>query len=345
MTIFDLMTSQNLTAYWEEFTQDEAPYPCEELFPDDKKRGIDLKWIKGSKGLPVVLKVSAFDVSAVPRPRIGFDKLTAEMPYFKESTYIDEELRQELNMVLETGNQAYIDSVMNRVFDDEMRLLRGAAASRERMRMMALTTGIVAMTANGQAFSFDYGIPAEHKSTVTTSWETVATADPIEDIRAAKEKVRDDTGAEVTRAMCNGKVWRQIRNNDKVKKSIFVLSDGAGTVSDAKLKDFLLEEVGITVMVNDKRYKDETGAATPFMPKDTFVLFPEGALGKTWFGTTPAESDLMSSNVANVSLTDTGVAVTTTQKVDPVNVETIVSMICLPSFESADEIYILDTKA
>ena len=53
----------------------------------------------------------------------------------------------------------------------------------------------------------------------------------------------------------------------------------------------------------------------------------------------------MSSNVANVSLTDTGVAVTTTQKVDPVNVETIVSMICLPSFESADEIYILDTKA
>ena len=54
MTIFDLMTSVELTAYWEELTQDEAPYPCEELFPSDKKRGISLKWIKGSKGLPVV---------------------------------------------------------------------------------------------------------------------------------------------------------------------------------------------------------------------------------------------------------------------------------------------------
>ena len=33
MTIFDLMQSQELTAYWEELIQDEAPYPCEELFP------------------------------------------------------------------------------------------------------------------------------------------------------------------------------------------------------------------------------------------------------------------------------------------------------------------------
>jgi len=130
MTIFDLMQSAELVAYWEELLQDEAPYPCEELFPADKKRGLDLKWLKGAKGLPVVLKTSAFDAAAIPRGRIGFEKLSAEMPYFKESTYIDEELRQELNIVLETGNQAYIDSVMNRIFDDEMRLLRGARASR-----------------------------------------------------------------------------------------------------------------------------------------------------------------------------------------------------------------------
>ena len=127
MTIFDLMQAAELAAYWNELTADEAPYPTEELFPDQKKRGISLKWIKGSKGLPVVLKTSAFDAHAVPRARVGFEKLMADMPYFKESTYIDEELRQELNMVLETGNQAYIDSVMNKVFDDETRLLRELA--------------------------------------------------------------------------------------------------------------------------------------------------------------------------------------------------------------------------
>lgn len=343
MTIFDLVQAPELTAYWETLSQDEAPYPCEELFPDDKKRGLQLSWIKGSRGLPVVLKTSAFDVNAIPRPRIGFDKLVTEMPYFKESTYIDEELRQELNMVLETGNQAYIDSVMTHVFDDETNLLRGAAASRERMRMMALTTGVVTMSNNGQTFSYDYGVT--HKGDAATAWSNHSTADPIEDIRKAIETVGDDTGATITRAMCDGATWRDIRNNEAVAKKIYVLSNGVGAVSDRALREYLLEELGIEVMINDKRYVNESGAATKYMPANTFVLFPDGQLGKTWFGTTPAESDLMGGNAANVSITDTGVAVVTHQVVDPVNVETIVSQICLPSFEMADQVYILDTTA
>lgn len=343
MTIFDLMQSQELTAYWEELVQDEAPYPGEELFPDDKKRGISLKWIKGSKGLPVVLKTSAFDVHAIPRARIGFEKLTAEMPYFKESTYIDEELRQELNLVLETGNQAYIDSVMNKIFDDETRLLRGARASRERMRMMALTTGVISMAANGQSFTFDYGV--SHNGNAKVAWSDYANSDPMEDIRVAKEAIKDETGATITRAMCDGKTWRDIRNNEKIKKAIFVLTNGVGAISDKQLRQYIQDELEIEVVVNDKRYKDENEVTAKFMPENTFVMFPDGDLGKTWFGTTPAESDLMSGSVANVSITDTGVAVTTVQKADPVQVETIVSMICLPSFEAADQVYILDTTA
>lgn len=344
MTIFDLVQAQEITAYWEELVQDEAPYPCEELFPNDKKRGLNLSWLKGSRGLPVVLKTSAFDVHAIPRQRIGFEKLSAEMPFFKESMYIDEELRQELNMVLETGNQAYIDSVMNRIFDDEMQLLRAARASRERMRMMALTTGVVSMANNGQAFNYDYQVPENHKSTVGVSWSTVASADPIEDMRRAKELIADETGAVITRAMCDGVTWRNIRNNQNIQKKIYVLSNGVGSISDDRLRQYILDEVGISVVINDKRYIDENENTLKFMPSNTFVMFPAGELGKTWFGTTPEESDLMTGKVANVSITDTGVAVTTIQKSDPVNVETKVTQICLPSFPEADKIYILDTE-
>lgn len=342
MTIFDMMTSQNITAYWEELVQDREPYPAEELFPNDKKRGLSLKWLKGSKGLPVVLKCSAFDTTSIPRPRIGFEKLTADMPYFKESKYIDEEMRQELNMVLESGIQGYIDSVMNKIFDDQTELLEGAAATRERMRMMALTTGAVTMAANGQSFNFDYGVT--HKENATVDWSTVATADPMEDIRACIEKIADETGATITRAMCDRETWRNLRNNDKIKKDIYVLTNGTGAISDNKLHQYLLDELGIDVRVNTKRYKAESGAVTPYMPAKTFVMFPDGALGKTWFGTTPAESDLMTSGAANVAITDTGVAVTTVQKADPVNVETIVSMICLPDFPMADQVCILSTQ-
>ena len=145
--------------------------------------------------------------------------------------------------------------------------------------------------------------------------------------------------------MCDGQTWRYLRNNQKIAKAIFVLTQGAGAVTDNSLRNYIKEQVGVDVVVNDKRYADESGNAVKFMPANTFVMFPDGDLGNTWFGTTPAESDLMSGNVANVSITDTGVAVTTVQKADPVNVETIVSMICLPSFEQADKIGILDTTA
>lgn len=342
-SIFDLVRADELTSYWEEHTRDMPPYMGEELFPADKKLGLKLEWIKGSKGLPVVIKPSAFDVGVVPRARMAFDKLETNMPFFKESLYVDEELRQELNMVLETGNQEYIDAVIRRVFDDEMILLDGARARREQMRMMALTTGAISITANGQAYAYDYGLPEDHKVTTSTSWASTNTADPIEDLRKWQDKIEDDTGVRPTRGVLSRKTWGYLRKNDKILKSIFVLSNGqVNALSDTRLTQYLLDELQLELTIYGKRYKQDDGSTVSFMPDDMVVLFPSGTLGKTWFGTTPEESDLMGGRAANVSITDVGVAVTTMEKTDPVNVETKVSMISLPSFEQADQVLIAD---
>lgn len=343
MSIYDLIISSEIVAYWELFTENEAPYLGEELFPSDKKLGLELKWLKGSNGLPVVLKASAFDAAAVPRARIGFDKLSAEMPFFKESMYIDEELRQELNKVIESGNEAYIEAIVNRIFKDEMTLLRGAAAQRERMRMMALTTGTIVMSSNGQLYEYDYGMPEAHKVTVTKSWSD-PTADIMGDIRTGITLINSDTGVTVKRAVCSSKVFGYMRANDEIKKAIMVLTNGAGWISDAKLKQFLKDELDLDVVTNDKMYKDESNKTQRYVEEDVFVMFPDGELGNTWFGTTPEESDLMSGAAANVTIADMGVAVTTMQKADPVQVETKVTQICLPDFPTADEVYIISTE-
>lgn len=341
MSIFDFVTADNIVAYWDTLVQDERPYIGEELFPADKKLGLDLRWIKGAGGLPVVLKASAFGVKAIPRERIGFDKLSAEMPFFKESTYIDEYLRQDLNMVLESGNQAYIDVITNRIFADETNLIRAAAARREMMRMQALTTGAISMVSNGQTYTYDYGV--EHQEDVTLGWAD-PTADIIEDIRLAKEQIQDETGAVLTRAMCTGKVWRQIRANERIKKEIFVLSQGQGAISDARLRQYISDELEMTVAINDKRFVNDDGNTAKFVPDDIFCMFPDGDLGKTWFGTTPEESDLLASATANVAITDLGVAVTTKEEVDPVDVDTKITQITLPSFEQADKVFIYDVN-
>lgn len=343
MSIYDLIISEEIVAYWELLTQDRDPYMGEELFPDDKKLGLDLKWLKGSNGMPVVLKPSAFDVVAIPRPRIGFEKLSAEMPFFKESKYIDEELRQQLNQVIESNNDAYIDAIVNRIFADEIDLLEGAAAQRERMRMMMLTTGTIMMEGNGQVYEYDYGVPSEHKVTTKKSWSD-PTANILGDILDGIKKIEEDTGVTVERAVCGGKVLGYFRANNEIRSSLTNAETGERFISDNKVLQFVSDELGIQIVKNDKRYKDEEGATLRYIPDDVFVMFPSGKLGTTWFGTTPEESDLMSGNVANVSITDTGVAVTTIEKADPVNVETKVTMICLPDFPTADQVCILDTS-
>ena len=343
-TIFDLITAKDITAYWETMAQQRAPYVGEQLFPAQKQLGLNLEWINGNSGIPVVLNLSAFDANVIPRSREGFTVSKAQMPFFKESYYIDEELRQQLNMVLDSGKAAFIDVVMNRIFNDATKLLEAARTQRERMRMSALTTGALTLASNGQKVTYDYGVPATHKKTVGTSWGA-AGATPIDDIRSYQDLIEGDTGVRPTRAMCNSTVWAQLLSDASIKNSIFVYSSGVSQISDSALRSFLLEQLGLEVYVNNKFYKNEAGVKTKFVADATFALFPEGQLGNTWFGTTPEESDLLSSSVANVSIADLGVAVTTMKKADPVNVETKVSMICMPSLESADQICLVDTTA
>lgn len=341
MTIYDLITSPEIAAYWELKTQDRPPFLGEELFPNQKKLGLNLSWLKGSNGLPVVLKPSAFDVAAIPRPRIGFEKLSTEMPFFKESKYIDEELRQELNKVIDSNNQLYIDTIVRRIFDDEAELLEGAEVQRERMRMMMLTTGTISVEGNGQAYDYDYGMPEDHSVNATIAWSN-PDATIIADIRKGIDKIVEDTGVTVARALCSSKVFGYFRINKELKGTLLAISDGTGYLSDAKIKQYFKDELDIEIVTYDKKYRDEKETAQRFVSDDVFVMFPDGQLGNTWFGTTPEESDLMASEVANVTIVDTGVAVTTIEKADPVNVETKVTMICLPDFPTADQVYIID---
>lgn len=343
MTIFDLVTARDIAAYWDTLSREKAPYFFETMFPADKKLGLDLSYIKGKSGLPAVLKISAFDVKAIPRERIGFDKLTAEMPYFKESMYIDEKLRQELNLVLQTGNQQYIDTIMNRIFADEIQLLESARVTRERMRAMAMTTGAITMADNGQVYTYDYQMPNSHKYTATTF--NTADFDIAGYLNDVCDTIEQDTGTRPNRAVVSRSQWNKIKANTFIAKNIYVLTNGTGTITDDRIKQYLEDNTGITFSVYTKKYRNENKQTVNFVPDDLVVLYPEGKLGNTWFGTTPEESDLMSGANANVSIVDTGVAVTTFKEVDPVTVQTKVSMICLPSFEQVDTIALIDTSA
>lgn len=343
MNIYDLVTAENIKQYWIEKNQNAQPLLGETLFPYVREIGVKLEWIKGAKNQPVALRLSAYDSKAIRRDRQGFDKYDTEMPFFKESMYIDEEMRQKLNTMIQTNNREIVNSILAKIFDDLISLIEASYISLERMRMEMLTTGALTLASNGQAYSYDFGVANDQKKEVETSWSN-ANADIIGDISDYVEEMKAK-GVNVTRAICNSSVAKNFRTNTAIKNAVYVFAGGTVNVTTARALDYIYNETGVRFYVYDNVYVNEEGNAVKYVPDDTVVLLPEGTLGFTHIGITPEESDLMNSLNANVSVNGNGIAITTYGTADPVNVETKVSMVALPSFERANEIVIVDTVA
>lgn len=344
-TIYDLVTAADVVAYWTEKNQNVQPLLGATLFPTKKRLGTKLEWVKGANNQPVALRPSSFDAKAIRRDRKGIEKVSTEMPFFKESMYVDEKMRQDLNNMIANNNQAVVDQILTNIYDDEAGLIDSSEIALERMRMELLTTGQIIISGNGQSYKYDYGLDEDtQKSTVKTSWSD-PTADIIGDVIDIIEKAKA-RGITITRAICNSDTAKYFRTNTAIKNAVYVFANGTVPVTTARALEYIKNETGVTFYAYDNVYVDETGAAHKYVPADTVTFLPDGDLGNTNLGTTPEESDLMNSvNTADVSIVNQGVAVTTSRIVDPVNVETKVSMVGLPSFEMADKIVILDTKS
>lgn len=342
MNIFDLVSAKNIAQYWIEKHVNAQPLLGETLFPYQKEIGIQLDWIKGAKDQPIALRLSAYDVKSIRRDRKGFEKYTTEMPFFKESMYIDEKLRQELNTMIQTNNEELVNNILTRLFDDQVQLIKASYVSMERMRMEALTTGTITLASDGQAYSYDYGIETSQKKTVAKSWSDPA-ADIIGEITNWMEEAKAN-GITITRAVCNSSVAKYFRTNTALKNAIYVFANGTVNITTARALEYIYNETGLSIYVYDNVYVNENGDAVKYVPDDTLVMMPDGELGKTHVGVTPEESDLTNSLTAEVALVDNYIAVTTHKEHDPVNVEMKVSMVGLPSFERANEILIIDTK-
>ena len=343
-SIFDLVTASNVVSFWIEKNVNKQPLLGETLFPYRREIGIKLDWIKGASNQPVALRLSAYDSKAIRRDREGIEQYTTKMPFFKESMYIDEEMRQELNTLLQTNNSTLIDAIVSRIFEDQIKLIAAARISLERMRMEVLTNGTITLSSNGQSYNYDFGIPVDQKATAATSWSD-ASADIIKEINDIVEAMAAK-GVTITRAVCNSSVINNMKKNTNIKNQIYVLAGGSiSSISAAKVLEFVKQETGVTFYSYDNVYVNEDGTATKYVANDTVVFLPDGTLGETHMGTTPEESDLGTGATKGVvSVLSEGIAVTTYGTEDPVNVEMKVSMVGMPSFERANEVYILDTE-
>ena len=355
MDLREIFTPAAVAANWTEVASNQIPYLGATLFPARKKAGLDLSWLKGSRGLPVSLMPSAFDAKATFRDRIGFDKLETEMPFFREGFKIKERDRQEMLRVQETTDP-YAEEVLARIFDDARNLIDGANVVPERMIMQLLFPDSgncgIAIKANGVDYTYNYDPDGSWKTsnytalTSTALWTAPTTADPFAAFKTVKDAIRAKTGDELTVAIMNTYTFNLMTATDAMKNRYLSTSGiSLGYLTDAEAKAVVQGTSGLQVAVYDKQYKDESGVAHSFVPDGYVCLIPSGNLGNTWYGTTPEEADLQGSNSAEVSIVNTGVAISRQIQNHPVNINTFASEIVLPSFERMDSVGVLKVIA
>lgn len=336
--IYELVTAQNFTDFYIESSGEQQRSLGFALFPARKQLGLNLSFLKGRHGLPVVLKNSAFDANAPLRNRIGVTSVQMEMPFFRERYNIREIDRQQVNTFLQGGQTDQANAIIRFIFDDARQLIRGADAAAERMRMQLISEGKITIDSEGVVKEYDYGFDEDTQAVKlvgTNKWDDPS-SNPIQDIFDWQKKVQLATGEKPRRAVMNSTTLSYLVTNNVIAQAL----ENLVVFSDDDVKEYLRRKTGLDIAVYDDMYIDEDGKAQYYFPDNVVSLLPGSTLGYTNYGTTPEESDLLTQSDASVSIVNTGIAITTHKEVHPVSVQTIASQICLPSFESIDKLFI-----
>lgn len=353
MKLSDVFTAEAIALNYTNAASNAIPYLGTGFFPSQKKAGLDLKWIKGHNGLAVSLMPSTFDAKSTFRDRVGISMSETEMPFFRESMLVKEKDEQEI-MRVQDSKDPYAAQVLDNIFNDTKTLVDGANVVPERMIMQLLAplNGSVGIEikANNIDYTYNYdpdgSWKAEHYAKITTDadkWSTSATCDPLFDIETALDAQEAASGNRPEILLMSKATFNMIKNSAKVRSGILAQNTTANiNYTSAKVKQYVEEELSVTIIIYNKQFKNESGTAKKFYPDNIVMMLPNGAIGTTWYGTTPEERTLTAKSDADVSIVNTGVAVSVTITDDPVNTKTTVSEIVLPSFERMNECYAME---
>lgn len=359
LTLGEAFTARALGVAWNKYLQTlgTAPYLGRSFFRTDKKTGLDLRFIKGRKGLPVALKASNFDAKAPLRDAIGFKDIQNEMPFFRESYMVSEKDEQEYMKYLDAENSNLAKQVLREIMKNPMDLIMGADVVPERMiwQLLAPVDGVPKIDVvvdGGKKYTIDYtgddGVSYKKTNYIelsgTSKWSDSANATPIQDLVDVQEQHRENTGETLTTFSMNQKTWKQLVNAEDTRKQVqgILAYQNGIRIKDSEVKSYLLDNYGITVLVYNKLYIGEDAASHKFIPDGVVSAKSDVSptLGIVTYGTTPEER---SGSLANgtLSIVNTGVSVYTYTTEHPVNTHCVVSEIVLPTYENMDSVFVM----
>lgn len=353
MLINEVVDAKAIALSATENASNQIPYLGLNWFPTKTKEGLDLKWIKTSKGLPVTLAPSNFDAIPVVRARKGLATEKTQMAFFREQMMISEADEQEIARIKE-ANDPYLESALRSIYDDANTLVAGADVVPEimRMQLLATTNGrpVITLSSDGVNYTYDYdpdgAYAASHYAKITTAnlkWNVPATAKPLTDLVNAK-KAQAKIGKVMKYALMNSVTFGYLVASDQVKSAILAQNATANIfMSDAIVVSAVKAITGLDIIIYDKMYTDYSGTDQKFYPDNKVTLLPEGNLGGTWYGTTPEMRTARQVADVDVAIYGAGVSIATKTVYGPPAETTITaSEIVLPSYEGMESTFVIE---
>lgn len=355
MLVNEVVNSSSIALAATEDASNKIPYLGLNWFPEKKKSGLDLKWIKTHKGLPVSLKPSNFDALPTIRARGGLKTEKTQMAFFREQMIVTEEDAQEIDRIKDE-NDPYLQGALQSIYDDTNTLVQGAEVVPERMRMALLSTvnghPVIGIESDGVKYEYDYdpnGVYAsDHfvKLLDNAMWSDTINSKPLTDLNNAR-KALAKKGKIATYALMNSNTFNYLLENAQIKNAILAQNLTANIeMVDDNVISIVKSRTKLTIVLYDKMYADEEGNEHYFYPDDKVTLLPTEALGSTWFGTTPEERTAGQVADVDVSMYGLGIAVATKTEYGPPAITSVTaSEITLPSYEGMDSTFVIEVHS
>lgn len=324
----------------------------ESLFPVRTIDGLDYSYIKTANSAVELTAPSAFDAEPIAQHREGFDAMKGELPLFRRKMNLSEKEKSMLKLYMRANNEEGVNRLLTQIFDDQATLVKGAVMTQEFLRARALMDGKITIASKGGAVAVDYKVPSTNKYTFSSAdaWND-PTADIVKQIADALDKVEDATGVRPSRMIMNRNTFRLLRANNQIKANMMPiatavaagLADGV-VITDAQIMSTFKMLTGLNEVIIYNKKVSMDGVLYDLIEDNKVAIVPEGELGNTLIGTSPAELNMDDANKsgADITIMGNGLAVNTySNDKAPYTAGTEIEFVGLPSFLASDRVVLM----
>lgn len=224
------------------------------------------------------------------RPELRMTMEAFSLMRLTEMTPVEESLRRQLEI---NGNDAESQEIRDRAGVDIITRIRAIAVRQENLSdylaMQAVLSGELLVTvanppgaSDMTEFVIDYEYPDGHVATVSTSFANLATAKPVDVLRAYQQQLKNATGRYGTEFTMSSDVMSYILNADDTRARFTFNATGnfVPTVTQDMLKQLLYEPDNVTFNVTDAGWFAEPAGyntqldadKTRWIPKDRLIV-------------------------------------------------------------------------